>query len=157
MERKSPAPALSANLEILRKGFRIRLSGPTTLRFTASFFALGAQAAQLTATVRGRAGITDVTLPFTPLRVGLTKIEVFERRRGRAGLVDAQPTVVGSPELQTLSVRFVDSKFTRGTVGAADRYSRYSSYSRYSDSTVSRGRNKSGTSRKLPKRKAKKK
>jgi hypothetical protein len=151
MESKSPAPALSANLEILKRGFRIRLSGPAALRFTASFFALGAQAAQLTATIRGRAGMTNVTLPFVPLRVGLTKIEVFERKRGRAGLVNAEPTVVGSPQLQTLSVRFVDSKFARGAVGAADAYSKYSSYSKYSNSTQSRVRNKrSGKLRKRP-------
>src|SRR5947209_2252939 len=122
-------------------GFSLLLDSESEFGFAISFFATGSHAYQLSSSVEGYLSekVVNVTLPFSPLRVGITSLELrpFEAgdHKGKRGKKAARREVhlrYAEP-LQMLPV-YAGQGSGRGRRSRAgySRYSGYSAYSRYS-------------------------
>lgn len=143
----SAIPVLRVRVTILKKGFILTVDSKKKFSYSASFFATGSGGYQLTSTLRKRPSDRplEVTLPFAPLRVGITEFEL----RGK----------VSTKAVGAQRIDFAQTPPLTGLIFPGDRpgskrservYSRYSAYSAYSAYSVYSGTSRYD-SRRIPK------
>jgi hypothetical protein len=135
------------SIKLKPSGFSLFLESEDEYGFSVSFFAIGSRAYQLSSSVEGyfSEGVIDVHLPFSPLRVGITSLEL-RPFAGRARKATAKKKSAGrevhlryGTPLQMLPIYTGKGK-GKGRGSGYSGYSAYSSYSSYSAySRYSRG------------------